>query len=87
MKKGRNSNIELLRILCIITIIIHHSFVRSGIQISSENTNTAVLSIIQSLGKVASDIFILITGYYMVNKKIKKRKDYKANRRDSVLFI
>ena len=74
MKKGRNSNIELLRILCIITIIIHHSFVRSGIQISSENTNTAVLSIIQSLGKVANDIFILITGYYMVNKKIKKEK-------------
>ncbi len=74
MKKDRNSNIELLRILCIITIIIHHSFVHSGISISIENTNTLILSIIQILGKTANNIFILTTGYYMINKKINKEK-------------
>lgn len=72
-KKSRNSNIELLRILCMITIIIHHSFVHSGIAISMVNTNVAILSVLQSLGKVANNIFILITGYYMVNKEIKKQ--------------
>lgn len=74
MKKGRNSNIELLRILCMIAIIIHHSFVHSGISISIENTNTLILSIIQILGKTANNIFILTTGYYMINKKINKEK-------------
>lgn len=74
MKKGRNSNIELLRILCMITIIIHHSFVHSCISISIENTNTLILSIIQILGKTANNIFILTTGYYMINKKINKEK-------------
>lgn len=68
MKKDRNSNIELLRILCMIAIIIHHSFVHSGISISIENTNTLILSIIQILGKTANNIFILTTGYYMINK-------------------
>jgi len=70
----RNSNIELLRILCIISIIIHHSFVHSdNIVINVKNINYIGLYLIQILGIISNNIFILITGYYMINKKIKVR--------------
>ena len=69
----RNSNIELLRILCIISIIIHHSYIHSKIPIVEGNINYPILYIIQILGKMANNIFILITGYYMIDKTIKRK--------------
>ncbi len=69
MKNKRNSNIEMLRIICMICIIIHHSFVHSGITVYYDNI---LIEIIKALGPISNNIFILITGYYMVNYKTKK---------------
>ena len=69
MKNKRNSNIEMLRIICMICIIIHHSFVHSGITVYYDNI---LIEIIKMLGPISNNIFILITGYYMVNYKTKK---------------
>ncbi len=71
--KIRNSNIELLRILCMIAIIIHHSFCHSVMNTDWTNINYNILYIIQILGPVSNNIFILITGYYMVNKQFNKK--------------
>ncbi len=71
-QNNRNSNIELLRILCIISIIIHHSFFHSSIPFLEGNINCVIMYIIQVLGRISNNIFILITGYYMINKTIKK---------------
>ena len=72
--KTRNSNIELLRIFMMISIILHHSIAHSSISFSQiNNINFNIMYILQVLGKVANNVFIIITGYYMVNKKIKLR--------------
>ena len=42
-KSNRNSNIELLRIFCIISIIIHHSYIHSKIPIVEGNINYRIL--------------------------------------------
>lgn len=68
---NRNSNIELLRILCIISIILHHSFVHSNITVNANNFNFISMYLIQILGIISNNIFILITGYYMATKRIK----------------
>lgn len=67
---NRNSNIELLRILCIISVIFHHSFVHSNIY-TSNSFNFISFYLIQYLGMISNNIFILITGYYMIGKNIK----------------
>ena len=71
--KVRNSNIELLRILCMFFIILHHSFCHSGINYNLNNLNYNILFGLQFLAKVANNIFILITGYYMLDKEINKK--------------
>ena len=71
MEKNRNSNIELLRILCMISIILHHSIVHSKILLNSSNINYYIINILQITGPISNNIFILITGYYMINKKVK----------------
>lgn len=73
-KNNRNSNIELLRILCIINIILHHSFYHSDFSnVTLQNFNYLILYLIEVLGTISNDIFILITGYYVVNSKVKLR--------------
>ncbi|MCR5185665.1 MAG: acyltransferase family protein [Clostridia bacterium] len=79
----RESNIELLRILCIISIIVHHIVVH-GIKPQLESTtlfpagqmfNNFVfykrlifLDFGAAFGKIANNIFILISGYFLCEK-------------------
>lgn len=69
--KDKNSNIEVLKIICMINIIVHHSFAHSILQIDLSNINFIILYVINIFGKISNNIFILITGYFMINKKIK----------------
>lgn len=69
----RNSNIELLRIISMIMIILHHSYIHSDIKNHLSNTNYIIFAILSLIGQLAINIFIIITGYYMVNKKTNKK--------------
>ncbi len=71
--KVRNSNIELLRILCMFFIIMHHSFYHSYLNTNLTGINYYLLYGLQFLGKMSNNIFVLITGYYMVDKQINKK--------------
>ena len=63
MKSIRNSNIELLRIVAIFMIIVHHYYVHGGFeQITTDNE--VFLRIIGGGGKAGIAIFVLITGYF-----------------------
>lgn len=66
MKKERNSNIELLRIISIIMIVISHYTVHNGISNStlSLGFNRFFLEI-STLGNIGTIIFVLITGFYL----------------------
>ena len=72
--KSRNSSIELLRIFCMIFIILHHYVVHGEFDIEKLNFNVSVLQIISMGGKFACNIFILITGYFMITSKVNYKK-------------
>lgn len=83
MKKQRDSNIELLRILMMIVIVAHHYIVNSGITqmitpppffcgINSFNVYFALL--FGWGGKTAINVFVLITGYFMCRQEFKWKK-------------
>ena len=70
MKKVRNSNIEILRIIAMLFIVISHYTVHNGISNASLplGINRYLLEI-TSLGNIGVILFILITGYFMIEQK------------------
>lgn len=84
LKKQRNSNIELLRILMMLVIVAHHYIVNSGViqcivstpphflQINRFNVYFAL--VFGWGGKTAINVFILITGYFMCRQQFTWRK-------------
>lgn len=61
----RDSNFELLRILCMVMIIMQHFGFWGEFDISGEiTTNTVILQSIVNAGKIGVNCFMMITGYY-----------------------
>lgn len=69
--KERDSNFELLRIVSMIMIIFHHFAVHSGFEFSTTSItlNRLWVEFIQMGGKIGVNIFILISGYFLINSK------------------
>ena len=69
----RNSNIELLRIVATLLVIILHVLGQGGIlsHASSHEVNYWAAWFLEILAYCAVNCFALITGYVMVNKRIK----------------
>ena len=67
-KNHRSSNIELLRIIAMIMIIAHHVSVHSGFVYPGEiiSFNRLWIQFIQLGGKIGVNIFVLISGYFLV---------------------
>ena len=74
--KLRNSNLELLRIFCMLMIIAHHFAVHGGFDLSvgEFNLRRFFIQILFSGGKLGVNIFVLITGYFMINKEFSIKK-------------
>ena len=73
-KIQRQSNFEILRIFAIIMIIFHHIAVHSNFS-SSNITSYLYIVFIQMGGKIGVNIFVLISGYFLINtEKIKIKK-------------
>ena len=69
--KMRHSNIELLRIVCILAIIVHHFAIHTEWPFDGQTISLNRV-FIQSLcmgGKLGVNCFLLISGYYLVEKK------------------
>ncbi len=74
-KKERNSNIELLRIISIFFIIVHHYALHNRLyDLEIVNINKYIGIGAFSLGKIGVNIFIIITGYFLINKDIAIKK-------------
>ncbi|MBQ8247491.1 MAG: acyltransferase [Lachnospiraceae bacterium] len=71
MKRDRNSNLEILRILAMFMIIGHHLALYSSFSFENEltNINQYYVLFLEMGGKIGSNIFFLITGYFMVSRK------------------
>lgn len=82
-KPPRDSNIELLRILMMLVIIAHHYIVNSGIAplamtvrggVQPYSLNLAFALCFGFGGKMAINVFVLITGYFMCRKEFRWNK-------------
>lgn len=67
--KQRSSNLELLRIFAMLTIIASHSVINAGIpelyDYSDVSANMLFLQLFAMWGKTAINVFVLISGYFM----------------------
>jgi len=74
LKSERSSNLELLRICAIIIIIAHHYVVNSGFtkgyfDFSNVTFNMIFLQFVGFGGKMAINVFILISAFFMCKQK------------------
>lgn len=78
IKKERSSNIELYRILVMLSIVAHHYVVNSGmldsVHANMTSANSLFFYIFGAWGKVGINCFVLITGYFMCTSSITLRK-------------
>lgn len=78
MKKTRESNLELYRIVLMILIVAHHYVVNSGLLQAAVadgiNAKSVGLLALGAWGKIGINCFLLITGYYMCTSKITLKK-------------
>lgn len=72
-KQERKSNLELLRIISMILIILHH-FGYHGNYNSSSLIGRFFIDFTILGGKIGVTIFVLITGYFMIENKWKVKK-------------
>lgn len=65
----RQSNIELLRIVAMLMIIAHHFVVHGGFEFSTDTitANRLWVQFIQMGGKIGVNIFVLISGYFLIS--------------------
>ncbi|PWM79664.1 MAG: hypothetical protein DBY32_02025 [Phascolarctobacterium sp.] len=74
----RYSNLELLRIVAMLVIVMHHYVVNSGLKQviydNPDNFNSLLLLILGWGGKTAINCYIFITGYFMCKKNITAKK-------------
>ena len=74
MKKERESNLELLRVLCIICIISMHFVYQSGIAEYSTLFESFFYTSLTSLARVACSIFIIISAWFSIEQKFNVRR-------------
>ncbi len=68
LKRHRQSNIELLRIISMILIVAHHFSVHGGFDFSSTSfsVNRLYIQFLAMGGKIGVDIFVIISGYFLI---------------------
>lgn len=66
----RDSNIELLRIFCMFLIVWNHLFTHGN---WDESIDIYISSRVLSFGKIGVDVFVMITGWFMVNSRFKSK--------------
>lgn len=73
-KKERDSNFEILRILAMFFIILFHFNVHGNLDSNEGNIINSFLKDFLSFGMMANYIFIILTGYFMVDSKVNYKK-------------
>lgn len=70
----RLSSLELLRIICMLFIVAHHFGMHSAFYGEISPFNAFIIRIFSSYGKLAVNVFVLITGYFLVESKFKFKR-------------
>lgn len=73
--RNRESNLEILRIIAVIMIIMHHYALFSGFSLGNQITmNQVIINFFQMFGKLGVCLFIIISGYFYDKTKFKLKK-------------
>lgn len=71
----RQSNIELLRVISMLMVVLGHYYVLSYFgNINTVSFNLVGMQFLGAWSKVAVDIFVIITGYFLVNQTFRWKK-------------
>jgi len=73
-RQQRSSNIELLRILAMVGIVFTHLAGNSHITLMDDSFNRFVYELFKYGGGTGNNLFILISGYFMVYSRFKSSK-------------
>lgn len=68
-RKNRNSAYELLRIVAMFLIILHHFAAHGDFEYESVTGGRLWFDLIYMGGQIGVDVFVLISGYFLVNNK------------------
>ena len=71
MKKVRNSNLELLRVLSMVIIILSHYVYHGGLLYEAVSANNILAQLLKIGGKLGVSCFVLISGYFLADSKFK----------------
>jgi hypothetical protein len=73
---NRNSNIEILRILSMFLIVMHHYSFHGGFTLDPNiiTINKVIVQFLAAGGKLGVDCFVLITGYFLIKSSFKIEK-------------
>lgn len=76
MKKERNSSLEILRILSMFLIVMHHYSIHGGFNLNDQslNLNKLLIQILSLGGKLGVNCFVLVSGYFLIESKFKLKK-------------
>ena len=76
-KKTRAANLDLLRIVSMLLIVLLHSVDHSGVLENTENCGIGMqfyVRFIHALCMVCVNIYVMLSGYFMVNSKFRLQK-------------
>lgn len=76
-KNNRNSSLELLRIICMIFIILYHYVIHGIMVIDIQHMSTfngILTCIMLTGGRLSCDVFVLITGYFLIKQKFNVKR-------------
>lgn len=75
IEKQRKSNFELLRIFAMVLIILHYYAIHGGLSgIAGFGVNKYIGTICLIGGKLAVNLFVLISGYFLIESEFKVKK-------------
>lgn len=88
---SRSSNLELMRVILMFLIVVHHSVVNSGVMNGWESNPGApgslVLVLLGMWGKTCINPFVLVTGYFMCKRSLSAKKSLKLLLQVAFWFI
>ena len=77
-KNERNSNLELLRIICMFFLIIHHCVVHGGSVWNATGLNWYIAWFFVPIGKICFNTFLAISAWFLVDKAFKSERFFKT---------
>lgn len=80
----RKSNIELLRIICMICLVAHHFTIHGNLYLNGNAFSKMFSLLFAPLGKMCYDVFMVISCYFLAGSSVKSDRFWKVWR--EVLF-